>query len=121
MLEQLLETLGQLIALKGLWMGWCPSLKEILDGMAMNLLQNCLVYMVVDHTIAFPSNFPQNVKNIDVVSAKNIYKYHNKLECGVIVALVENFESYFKEGQLITTIIVLKNKCQGEFSRFCEV
>ncbi len=39
--------------------------------------------MVVDHTIAFPSNFPQNVKNIDV-SAKNIYKNHNTLECGVM-------------------------------------
>jgi len=77
----------QLIALKGLWMGWCPSLKEILDGMVMNLLQNGSVYMVVDHTITFPSNFPQNVKIIDVISAKNLYKDHNTLECGVIVAL----------------------------------
>ncbi len=77
--------------------------------------------MVVDHTIAFPSKFPQNVKNIDVVSVKNLYKDHNTLECDVIIALVENFESYLKEGQLITTIIILENKCQGEFSRFCEV
>jgi hypothetical protein len=49
-------------------MGWCPSVKEIPDGMVLNLLQNGLVYMVVDYTIASPSNFPQNVKNIDVVS-----------------------------------------------------
>jgi hypothetical protein len=54
--------------------------------------------MVVDHTIAFPWNFPKNVQIIDVVSAKNLYKDHNTLECGVIVALVENFESYLKEG-----------------------
>jgi hypothetical protein len=77
--------------------------------------------MAVDHTIAFPSNFPQNVKNIDVFSAKNLYKDHNTLEFDVIVALVENFESYLKEGQFITTIIVLENKCQGEFSRLYEV
>lgn len=77
--------------------------------------------MVVDHTIAFPSNFPQNVKNINVVTVKNPYKDHNTLECGVIVALAKNFESYLKEDQLITTIIVLENKCQGEFSRLCEV
>jgi hypothetical protein len=74
MLEQLPETLGQLITLKGLWMGWCPSLKEILDGMVMNLLQNGLVYMVVEHTIAFPLNFPPNVKNINVVSVKKFTK-----------------------------------------------
>jgi hypothetical protein len=63
----------------------------------MNLLQNGSVYMVVDHTIAFPSNFPQNVKNIDVVSAKNLYKDHNTLglwcDCHI-----ENFESYLEEG-----------------------
>jgi hypothetical protein len=54
--------------------------------------------MVVDHTIAFPSKFPQNVKNIDVVSVKNLYKDHNTLECDVIVALVENLRA------LMTTI-----------------
>ncbi len=36
----------------------------------------------------------------------------------MIVTSVENFESYLREGQLITTIIVLENKCQGEFQGY---
>jgi hypothetical protein len=102
-------------------MGWCPSLKELPKGMVKILQENGLVYMVVDHTIALPSNFPLEMWDIIFTKDENILKYQNIFNNCCFVLCNESFESYLEDDQPITKTIAVEHDNHNKFSRFCEI
>jgi len=96
-------------------------LRELPKGMVRRLQENGLVYMVVDHTIALPSNLPLDMGDIIFIKVEDVLKYQNVLYNYCFALCNESFESYLEDGQLIAKTIVVEHDNHDDFSRFCQI